>query len=124
LPTTPPLIAIVDDEPSVLRALQRLLDGYKLKTETFESAEAFLERDHIDDVSCIVLDINLRGMSGIEMRRRLAAEGSATPVIFMTALDSPAVHQEAIGVGFAAYLHKPVSGQELIGAIQHAIQGS
>lgn len=124
MPTNRPVVAIVDDEPSVLRALRRLLDSYNFRTETFESAEAFLERDQIDDVSCIVLDINLDGMSGIEMRRRLAREGSTIPVIFITALDSAAVRKEAIEVGSAAFLSKPVSGQELVGAIQRAIRAS
>ena len=120
MPTSKKTIAIVDDEPSVLRGLSRLLDTHHFKAEVFRSGEAFLERGTIADVACIVLDINMAGMSGIEMRRRLAARGSTTPVIFMTALDSTEVRKEAIEAGCAAFLSKPFSGHELIGAIRKA----
>jgi len=110
----------VDDEPSVLRGLSRLLHTRDFKTEVFHSGEAFLQREATDDVDCIVLDIHMGGISGIELRRRLAAMGSTIPVIFMTALDSPAVRKEVMEAGCAAFLPKPFSGHELIGAIQKA----
>ena len=114
------VIAIVDDEPSVLRGLTRLLETYHFKTETFSSAEAFLERGEMSDIACIVLDIHMGGMSGIEMRRQLTARGATVPVIFITALDSAAVRRDALAVGYAALLSKPFSGHELIGAIRKA----
>jgi FixJ family two-component response regulator len=120
LSTPKKLIAIVDDEPSVLQGLSRLLGTHDFKTEVFRSGEAFLEADATNDIACIVLDIHLGGISGIEMRRRLAARGSTIPVIFMTALDSDAVRKEAYEVGCAAFLPKPFSGPELIGAIRKA----
>lgn len=70
------IVAIVDDDPGVLKGLKRVLEASGLTVEVFNSAEAFLERDGANDVTCIVLDINLGGMSGIEMRRRLKAMGS------------------------------------------------
>ncbi len=116
------MIAIVDDEPSVLRGVTRLLATHHFKTESFSSGEAFLERSQMSDIACIVLDINMgAGMSGIDMRRLLTARGAKAPVIFITALDSPAVRKDAMEVGCAAFLPKPFSGQELIGAIQKAI---
>lgn len=121
LPTLREVIAIVDDEPAVLRGLRRLLDTHHFKTELFSSGEAFLERDTTIDVACIVLDIQMGGISGIEMRRRLAARGSTIPVIFMTAFDSAALREEAIEAGCAAFLPKPLSGHELVGAIRKAI---
>lgn len=114
------VVAIVDDEPSILRGLKRLLDVHGFAVEIFPSGEAFLERGDIGDVSCVVLDIHLNGMSGIEIRRRLAAASHAVPVIFMTALDSAAIRKEAIDTGCAAYLHKPFPGRELIDAIRKA----
>jgi FixJ family two-component response regulator len=120
LPISRKTIAIVDDEPSVLRGLSRLLHTSDFNTEVFNSGEAFLERGATNDVACIVLDIHMGGISGIEMRRRLAARGSTIPVIFMTALDSPAARKEASEVGCAAFLRKPFSGHELIGAIRKA----
>lgn len=114
------IIAIIDDEPSVLRSLKRLLASHHFKTEVFNSGEAFLQRANMDDVACIVLDIHLGGMSGIEVRRRLAERGSTVPIIFITALDSLTVRKEAIDAGCAALLPKPLSGHELVGAIQQA----
>lgn len=124
MPNSSKVIAIVDDEPSVLRGLSRLLGTYHFKTKAFKSGEAFLERGTTADVACIVLDIHMGGISGIEMRRRLAARGSTIPVIFMTALDSPAIRKEAMEAGCAAFLPKPFSGHELIGAIQKAMSHS
>lgn len=114
------VIAIIDDEPSVLRGLKRLLDASNFSTAVFDSGEAFLERDITSDIACIVLDIHLGGMSGIDMRRRLKAQGSTTPVIFMTALDSPEVRNQAANAGCAAYLPKPFSRAALIDAIRKA----
>jgi FixJ family two-component response regulator len=118
LSTNRHVVAIIDDEPSILRGLKRLLDASKFTTEVFSSAEAFLEYDHASDVVCIVLDIHLGGISGIEMRRRLRAMGSTIPVIFMTALDSATVRKEAADVGCSAYLPKPFSGHVLIDSIR------
>jgi FixJ family two-component response regulator len=112
-------IAIVDDEPSVLKGLKRILDASGFTTEVFNSAEAFLDRDSASDVACIVLDIHLGGISGIEMRRWLKAMGSATPVIFMTALYTIEVRREAMDAGCAAFLQKPFSGHELINSIRN-----
>ena len=118
------IIAIIDDEPSVLRSLKRLLASHHFRTEVFSSGEAFLARPKTNDVACLVVDIHLGGMSGIEVGRRLAESGSLVPIIFITALDSAAVRREAIEVGCAAFLPKPLSGQELVGAIQKAMSPS
>jgi len=116
------VIAIVDDEPSVLKGLKRLLVAANFTTETYDSAEAFLARESLNDVGCIVLDVNMPTISGIELRRRLKAMGSTIPVIFITALDTVAVRTEAIALGCAAFLHKPFSGQELINFVRKALQ--
>jgi FixJ family two-component response regulator len=88
--------------------------------QVFDSGEDFIERGATYNVACIILDIHMGGMSGIELRRRLAAEGSTIPVIFMTAHDSAAVRNEAIESGCAAFLPKPFSGHELIDVIRKA----
>jgi FixJ family two-component response regulator len=113
-------VAIVDDEPSVLRGLKRVLDASDFTAEVFNSAEAFLDRGSASDVTCTVLDINMGGISGIEMQRRLKAMGSTTPVIFMTALDTMEVRREAMDAGCAAFLQKPFSAHELINSIRNA----
>jgi len=114
------VIAIIDDETSVLKGLKRLLDASNFATEIYASAEAFLGRGDMSDVSCIILDIHLGGMSGIELRRRLKAMGSMIPVIFMTALDTAAVRSEANSLGYAAFLQKPFTGQLLIDSVRNA----
>jgi FixJ family two-component response regulator len=118
VPTKRKVVAIIDDDPSVLRGLKRVLDASHFATKVYDCGEAFL--DSASQVSCIVIDIHLGGISGIEIRRRLKAIGSTTPVIFMTAHDSAAVRREAMDAGCAAYLQKPFSGHVLIDAIRNA----
>jgi FixJ family two-component response regulator len=118
-----PVVAIVDDDPSVLKGLKRVLDACNYATDIFNSGEAFLASDDAKDnhIACIVLDIHLGGMSGIEVRRRLATRDSQVPVIFMTALDTDAVRREALHAGCVDYLRKPFSRHELIASIQKAL---
>jgi len=115
------VVAIVDDDPSVLRGLKRVLEAFHFSTNVFSSAEEFLDRGPTSAVACIVLDIHLGGISGIEMRRRLAEIGSRTPVIFITSHDSAAVRKEAMDAGCAAYLQKPFPGRVLVDTIRNAI---
>lgn len=96
-----------------------MLDASQLFTKVYSCSEAFL-RDSAVHASCIVIDIHLGGISGIETRRRLKAKGSTTPVIFMTAHDGAGVRREAMDVGCAAYLKKPFSRRVLIDAIRRA----
>jgi FixJ family two-component response regulator len=114
------VVAIVDDDPSVLKGLKRLLHTCGFKTEVFNSGEAFLDRDSESEPACVVLDIHLGGISGIETRRRLAAKGSTVPVIYMTALDTATIRSEATASGCAAFLQKPFSGSALIDSIRKA----
>lgn len=114
-------VAIVDDEPSVLIGLQRLLNEFGFVTEVFKSAEEFLNRGAASALDCLVLDIHLGGMSGLELRRHLAASGSHVPTIFITANDDDATRQEAINAGCVAFLGKPFSGLVLIDAIEKAV---
>ncbi len=115
------VVAVVDDEPSVLKGLKRLLDASNFTTETYDSAEAFLARGSLDEVNCIVLDVNMPAMSGIELGQHLKESGSTVPVIFITALDSVAVRTQAFDLGCAGFLHKPFSGHELIDSVRKAI---
>ena len=114
------VVAIVDDDPSVLTGLKRVLGAHGFITETFNSGEAFLERYKAAEPACVVLDINLGGISGIETRLRLTASGANIPVIYMSALDSATTRAEAEVSGCSAFLRKPFSGNVLIDAIQMA----
>jgi FixJ family two-component response regulator len=96
------------------------LSVHGFDVRTFESAEALLEADAFRTATCMLLDIHLGGMSGIELRRRLAASGSKCPVIFMTAVDDDATRIDAVAAGCIAYLKKPFAPQLLLDAIAKA----
>jgi len=113
-------IAVVDDDPSMLRGIVRLLSAHGFGTQAFASAEAFLGDVGASTAACLILDIHLGGMSGIELRRRLTASGSRLPVIFITAVDDEATREEAIAAGCIACLRKPFASNLLIGAIKEA----
>ena len=110
-------IAIVEDDPSVLQGLERLLLAYGFCVEGFTSAESFLDDIAKCEADCLLVDINLGGISGFNLKRRLALSGSRLPVIFMTAIDTKATRQEAFDAGCAAYLRKPFLAKLLIDAI-------
>ncbi|AUW46722.1 response regulator transcription factor [Rhizobium leguminosarum] len=114
-------VAVVDDDASLRRSLGRLLNAYGFLVEGFASAEAFLARDPKTAIDCLVLDIDLGGMSGIDLQRRLKAEGTTLPVIFITALETASVRAEAEKAGCVAYLQKQFSGAALIAAINKAL---
>ncbi len=117
----PSTVAVVEDDPSMRRSVQRLLSAHGFLTEDYSSAEAFLGRGTAGKIECLVLDIDLGGMSGIELQRRLRASGSKLPVIFITALEDGALEAEAVKTGCIAYLHKPFPADLLINAINRAL---
>jgi len=114
------IVAVIDDDPSMLRAAENLLDAHGFATKVFASAEEFLARGVATQVDCLLLDIHLGGMSGIELRRQLKVSGSGLPVIFMTALDDEAMCSQALKEGCVALLRKPFQARQLIDAIGKA----
>lgn len=106
------------------RSVERLLSASGFPTEGFVSAEAFLERSANTEIVCIVLDIQLEGMSGIELRHRLTAAGSDVPVIFITAIDDQDIRAKAVDAGCVAILHKPFPADNLIDAIRKCVRDS
>jgi FixJ family two-component response regulator len=116
-----PVICVVDDDASLLRALRRLLRTGGFRVEVFSSAEGFLLSEQRLQADCLVLDIRLDGMGGFELQEVLAAAGSAVPVVFMTAHDDPSTRERARRAGAVDYLRKPFDEEVLIGAINHAI---
>jgi FixJ family two-component response regulator len=117
-------VAVIDDDPLMLKALMRLLGASGFAVAAFESAEAFLACDAACDFGCLVLDISLSGMSGIELARHLAASEHRVPIIFMTAVDDGATHREAIKTGCVAFLAKPFAATALVKAIRQATASS
>jgi len=116
--TTPIYVALVDDDESVCRSLSRLLRAAGIQPVTYSSAEAFLADTKHPDFDCLVLDIQLGGMSGIELQRQQMTAGEKTPVIFITAHDDPDARAEAEAIGCAAFFRKSDSGAEVLEAVR------
>lgn len=112
---------VVDDDPSTRRSVQRLLRLRGFATESFDSGEQLLAGADLHAAVCLVLDIHLPGMSGIQVRRRIARFEASLPVIFMTANDSDVTRKAAMEAGCVAYLSKPFSSQTLASAIDTAL---
>jgi len=119
--TTPTYVAVVDDDESLCRALGRLLRAAGIQPITYPSAEAFLAGTKHPQFDCLVLDIRLGGMSGIELGQRLVAEGGHTPFIYMTAHDDPETRARAEAAGCAAYFRKTDSAAEVLEAIRRLV---
>ncbi len=122
--TTPAsvMISVVDDDPSVRRALRRLLRSAGYAVEVFSSAREFLDSSPVGRTECLVLDIRLDGTTGFELQERLVADRAAIPIIFITALDDAPTRERVQRAGVAAYLPKPFDAAALLGAIQEAIR--
>lgn len=118
--TRPILVAIVEDDPAMLRSIERLLAVYGFSTQSFSSAEAFLAQSGSCKAKCLLLDIQLGGISGIELCRRLTVAGSELPVIFMTAVDNEETRRLAVALGCDSFLRKPIAPDVLIDAIEKA----
>jgi FixJ family two-component response regulator len=114
------LVFVVDDDPAMLRAVGRLLRQFDYDTLLFPSAEAFADHRDFANAACVLLDINLGDVSGIDIRHRLKAANVAVPVIYMTGNDGPAIRDAAIKSDCAAYLTKPFPAASLIEAINVA----
>jgi FixJ family two-component response regulator len=117
----PTVMIVVDDDPGFLKSVARLLSVNGFDVRTFVSAEALLDSHFAGIATCMLLDIDLGGISGIELRRRLAAAGSSCPVIFMTAIDDDVTRKEAMEAGCIAYLKKPFPPQLLLDALGKAV---
>jgi FixJ family two-component response regulator len=118
------LISIVDDDPLVRAGLISLLRSAGFATQAFASAEEFLSLAHRDDIACLILDVGLPGISGLELQSQLTATVSnhQTPVVFMTARDDDATRQHAMKDGAVDFLRKPVRREALLNAVHLAIQ--
>ena len=114
-------VAIVDDDESVRRSLSRLLQQAGFHPIAFASGEDFLVDPLHTHVDCLLVDIRLRAMTGIELHQKVVAEGSQVPVIYITAFDDPAAKAEAMRAGCAGFFRKTDAGPEIIEAIRHVI---
>jgi FixJ family two-component response regulator len=114
-------IFLVDDDPGVLKALARALREEGWNVETFDSAEAFLGRSDPQATGCLVLDVTMPGLDGLELQRRLIQDGQTLPIVFLTGHGDIPMSVQAIKRGAADFLTKPVNGNALLSAVRSAI---
>lgn len=116
-----PIIAVVDDDEAIRSALESYLRSYGYESRLFRSAEDYLAYPSRSEVSCVVSDIRMAGMSGLEMQRRLMSLPEKRPLIFMTSYDDGATRDLAMKQGASAFLGKPLGLKELAEQIKNAI---
>ena len=119
--TAPIYVAVVDDDENFCRSLGRLLRAAGMQPITYASAEAFLADTKHPRFDCLVLDVHLGGMSGIELGQRLVAEGGHAPFICITAHDDPETRAAAEAAGCAAFFRKTDSGADVLDAIRRLV---
>jgi RNA polymerase sigma factor (sigma-70 family) len=119
---TEPLVIVVDDDPSVRKSLERLMRSISLKVETFASADLFLETSVYDGPSCLVLDIRMPGLSGLDLQKKLKESDRSIPIIFISGHGDIPMSVRAMKDGAVDFLVKPVNDQDLIDAIHAALE--
>ena len=116
-----PVISIIDDDPSVRKATDGLVRSLGYRSLTFASAEDFLESDHIEDTSCVITDVQMPGLSGVELQMVLIARGARMPMIFITAFPEDRIRRSVLEAGAIGFLSKPFEEAVLIEHLQTAL---
>jgi FixJ family two-component response regulator len=114
-------VAVVDDDPSVRKALARLLSVFGYRVELFASAEEFLDAAATSKAMCLLVDIKLGAMSGLDLARQLSLEGFEFPIVFMTGSEKNVVRLQCLDFGCVAFLEKPIAEAHLMDAVAKAI---
>jgi FixJ family two-component response regulator len=115
-------IAVVDDDDSVREATSNLLRLLGYSAASFASAEDFLKSDRVRDVSCLITDVQMPGISGVELQSRLISDGNLMPIIFLTAFPEEALRDRVLKGGALAYLTKPLEEHSLIACLEQALK--
>ena len=119
---TEDLISVVDDDESVRRTTTLLIESFGFRAATFESAETFLKSGHLHDTSCLIVDVQMPGMNGLQLQSHLAAAGCGIPIIFITAYENNDSRRRAMQAGAAGFLGKPFSDEQLLQTIDSALR--
>jgi FixJ family two-component response regulator len=117
-----PLIVVIDDEESVRDAIAGLLKSKRFRAHAFESAERFLSSSDVSATACLILDVRMPGMDGLELQRELTARGRTLPVIFITAQADEGVRARAMQEGAIDFLFKPFTDEALLAAVGAALE--
>jgi FixJ family two-component response regulator len=117
------LISIVDDDDALRSSLENLIRSAGLRAQGFSSAEAFLRSNQAHETGCLILDVRMPGMSGLELQRLMAVAYSHLPIIFITAHEHDNQRTQALEAGAVAFLYKPFYEEELLNAIDTALGG-
>ncbi len=115
-------ISVVDDDESVRRTTTRLIESFGFRAAAFESAETFLRSRLRDDTSCLIVDVQMSGMNGLQLQSHLAAEGSGIPIIFITSSDERESRRRAMQAGAVAFLGKPFTDEQLLQTVRSALR--
>jgi FixJ family two-component response regulator len=118
------MISIVDDDESVREATKGLVRSLGYTAATFASAEDFLQSNQVNDTSCLITDVQMPGLSGVELQSQLIAQGNSTPMIFVTAFPEERTRARALKAGAIGFLTKPFNEERLIEYIHAALAGS
>ena len=116
------MISIVDDDEFVRDAAKTLIRSLGYATATFASAEEFLESGRLCDTACLITDVQMPGMSGVDLQNHLMENGHCTPVIFVTAYPEDRIRERALGAGAFGFLSKPFTEESLIACLDRALE--
>jgi FixJ family two-component response regulator len=116
------LVAIVDDDESMRAAIEDLLSSVGIKARSFVSAEDFLRSGLQTEMACLISDIRMPGMTGLELQAKLVAEGSRIPIIFITAHGNTRMRRQALEAGAIEFLGKPFDDESLLGSVRAALK--
>lgn len=124
MPVVRPLVSVVDDDESIRESLPDLLAEFGFDTRTFSSANEFLTSVCVDTTNCLILDVNMPGMSGVDLHRELVNRGYRIPIVYITALRDDSIRSHLIQEGAVECLFKPFSDVALLDALRLILQGS
>ena len=116
------ILAVVDDDESARKSTTLLIESFGYRAAGFESAETLLMSSQLHEISCLVIDVRMPGMNGLQLQRHLAASGYKIPIIFITAYDSKESRQQAMQAGAVAFLSKPFNDELLLETIRGTLR--
>jgi FixJ family two-component response regulator len=120
--STAPLISIVDDDDSLRDSLNNLIRSVGFRAQGFASAEEFLNSSYLHDTQCLILDVRMPGMSGLDLQRHLVSANSRIPIVFITSHADDGAEARALQAGAVAFLYKPCREETLLKAIDSALK--